>query len=658
MKVNIERAIKSITDEIDFYQPLYEGIVNAFQAEADEVKINFVLENGYVVGYSVQDNGEGFTDENIDAFLTLWSDHKIKKGALGSGRILCLKVFEDILIESQTKDTITQKGQKVNIKFNRDFKANNINDEEIQREENSSSTSYTITRYQNIHDDYQKTYQNNRVPFDQEKVQDAIFINLLPLFIGKKTSGQPFSIYFGTTQWINQDSLKEKFDDLQFEEKQFKMNAKYQDEECSEEEFVFTLTYQIKNDQEGNLDQFYGAADRKVKDFTGSVRLKPLPNDYSGIFCLSSPYFDTRVKDSRKDFTMEANQSIPSDQNPITFPQINDQLENLLKEILFKKFPTIEEDLTARKEKIASQFPHLARYIKPIDKLGITESEIIKEAEKTFLDNSKKTVQQVEKFTENIKKGKKFNEEKFLELTTHFTETGREQLASYIGYRQTIIDMLHELLEQHKIKKGSINEKMIHDLFMPMSTTSDISHPYANNIWIFDDKFMSFNYAASDKTIAKIVADVEGKASASIPDHHKDKTPDLVMFYSDEESAYKDVVLVEFKKFGEPIDAKEKAINQLERYPLYIRKNIENVRSIFTYTILDIDDELREVLKDVKRFQENAFGDKENNFSAYYTFNEGQKAHINVVSFEQVLHDAAKRNKVFLNILLEKLKSE
>lgn len=34
MKVNIDRAVKSITETIEFYQPLYESIVNSFQADS------------------------------------------------------------------------------------------------------------------------------------------------------------------------------------------------------------------------------------------------------------------------------------------------------------------------------------------------------------------------------------------------------------------------------------------------------------------------------------------------------------------------------------------------------------------------------------------------------------------------------------------------
>lgn len=125
------------------------------------------------------------------------------------------------------------------------------------------------------------------------------------------------------------------------------------------------------------------------------------------------------------------------------------------------------------------------------------------------------------------------------------------------------------------------------------------------------------------------------------------------MFYSNLENEYKDVLLIEFKKLDGSIDDKEKAINQINRYPRYIDENIEKIRSIFTYTILDIDKELIDGLTKEHGFIENAFGEEDNKISAYYKYNPSVKAHINVVSFHQVLQDANKRNKVFLDILKE-----
>lgn len=655
MLVNLERAIKSITETIGFFQPLYESIINSFQANADEVQISFIQDvNKNILGYMIKDNGEGFTNDSLMSYITLWSDYKVKQGALGSGRIMCLKVFDNIIIESQTKDNKNSIGNKVNFIFNRNFNANSI--DEIPQVSNSSNTSYTITRFEDIREDYLKV--NGVQYFDIVKIKEDIFIKLLPMFIRFKDDKKKFNIKISEQEWLSDKNLNERFDELKFESKSFDITKdlsqfdKDDSDIKNEKTYTFNLFYRLEEDKHNSLEQFYGAADRYITAFSKGVRLEKLKDGYSGIFCLTSKYFEEdRVKDSRNAFIIGFNENNANKDNPITFPEINDYLEKILNEILEKKFPEVREDLQVRKNKLIDQFPHLTRYISKIDTLTMSEANMLKKAEDEFFSETKKVRKEVEAFTKELQKGKnKFDEKRFQDITKHFTEVGREQLADYIGYRQTIVDMLLEIYDETQEDSSRFDEKDIHTLFMPMATTSKTTFNYANNVWIFDDKFMSYNYAASDKTIAQIVIDVEG-LDIGIEEYVKNKKPDLVMFYSDSEDEYKDVLLIEFKRLNDGIDGKAKAINQINRYPMYIEEHVKNIRSIYTYTILDIDDEFIKDLKKVHLFQENAFGDHDNRITAYYKYNPEVRAHINVVSFSQVLQDANKRNKVFLDIL-------
>lgn len=663
MLVNLERAIKSITENIGFFQPLYEAIINSFQANASKVKIIFEKDDKRnIIGYSVHDNGEGFTDKNIQSYLTLWSDYKITQGALGSGRIMCLKVFDNIIIESQTKDTDSSSGQKINIDFNRNFTANSI--DEVEKVQNKSITSYTITTFKNINEEHLK--QNGYKQYDVKKIEEDIFIKLLPMFIRFKDENKQFIIEIDINKWLDESNLKQKFEELKFENKSFGITVdlskfdKENDDLKNEKTYEFNLLYRIQKDDKNTLEQFYGASDRYITPLSKGIRLEKLNVGYSGIFCLTSQYFEeNRVKDSRNAFVITFGQSNATKDNPITFPDINEHLQKLLNEILKNEFPEVEQDLKERKDNIINKFPHLARYVNKIDSLTMTEANIQKQAENEFFQETKRVRAEVEKFTEELKKGKsKFDEKRFKAITNHFTEVGREQLADYIGYRQTIIDMLIEIYDETSENKSAFKEEDIHNLFMPMSHTSNTLFTYANNVWIFDDKFMSYNYCASDKTIAKIVSDVAGVNRDTVSKEQRDKKPDLVMFYSNPENEYKDVLLIEFKKLNSSIDDKEKAINQINRYPRYIEENVPNVRSIFTYTILDIDAELEKGLTKEHGFIENAFGNEDNKICAYYKYNENVKAHINVVSFSQVLQDANKRNKVFLDILKENFSTD
>lgn len=665
MQVNINRAIKSIKEDINFYQPLYEGIVNSFQANANKIEIKFNIKDNYVIGYTIEDNGEGFTNDNIKSYLELWSEHKIEKGALGSGRILCLKVFDNILIKSQTLNSFDKKAHKelahyIEMDFNKNFKANTI--EDIKIVEAISDKSFTITEFKNINDEYVSLYEKSKEPFDLEKIKENIFIKLLPMFIRFNREDKDFSININSLEWLNRNNLQTEFREHKFEEESFVISKdlaiynKENEDLKDEQKFEFTLLYRITEDKNKQLEQFYGASDRYIKAFPKGIKLEKLDEGYSGIFCLTSIYFDTRVEDSRNAFTITFNQSNATKENPITFPEINNELKKLLNKVLLNKFPETKKEFTNRQELAVEKFPHLSRYIKKIDSLTMSESDMLKQAEKEFIAETKLVRQEVQNFTEKIKQDKNFDEKAYQEVTRHFTQVGREQLADYIGYRQTIIDMLLEIHDETTKDGKRFNESDIHNLFMPQYQTSDTSFHYANNVWIFDDKFMSYNYSASDKTIAKIVSDVTGKSKEEILKFQREKKSDLVMLYSNPEDEYKDVLIIEFKRLNDGIDGKEKALTQLKKYPLFIRENIENVRSIFAYSIIDIDEEFERTLTKIEGFHKNSFGDKENKVSAYYRYNEEVQAHINVVSFLQVLEDASKRNKVFLDILIQNFK--
>lgn len=654
MKVNIARAIKSIKGNINFYQPLYEAIVNSFQANATNVEISFetAIEKGqeYIVGYTIKDNGEGYSDKNIDHFLTLWTDHKVKIGALGSGRILCLKVFDNMIIKSQTKDTLTEKGQEVNFDFNRSFEANSV--EEVERIKKASNDSYTITTFKNIHEDYLKTYSNQIKPFNPSDVEEQIFINLLPLFINKKENGDEFTIKIGAVEW-NKNTLIEKFEELNFQHKYFTLRTKYQDEDKVDEDFDFTLTYRISDDGLGKLEQFYGASDRKVRNFTSSVKLNPLPDKNSGIFCLTSPYFNERVEDSRTDFTVSVTEQILSDEHPISFPSINIELEKLLREILFDVFPTIKTKLEENKKTVASNNPHLSKYIKDISKLGLSITDITNQADEKYRKASQDTKNKIVKFSEKLKKKKKFDYEEYKQVVDDFTEKGQEQLAQYIGYRQVIIDMMFDVWECNNDKdKESYSEDYIHRLIMPPhKIKKNAKHRITeNNFWLFDDKFMSYTYTASDTDIEKFLKELEIELDDETKDLYGDDRPDILMLYSDDEDKEKDVVIVELKKINIGTYDKEKAISQLLTYARVIKRAIPNIRDIFLYGVVDLDPKLEDILLD-RAFYPRALTRNGHNIPAYYQYNDARKAHVHVLSFKHIVEDASKRNQLFLEIL-------
>jgi hypothetical protein len=73
-------------------------------------------------------------------------------------------------------------------------------------------------------------------------------------------------------------------------------------------------------------------------------------------------------------------------------------------------------------------------------------------------------------------------------------------LIAYIKHRQNIIDKLKEMNNN----KESL-EKNIHNLLLQKGSEGDEFSPVEldkNNLWLLGDKFMSYNYIASEKAIS------------------------------------------------------------------------------------------------------------------------------------------------------------
>lgn len=654
MRVDLEKAVKKITKYPDFFRPLYEAIVNAIQAKATEITIKFELEkkghSDIISGYIIDDNGEGYTEDNINSFLTLWSDHNSAQGALGSGRVLCLKVFDDIIIKSQTKDTKVGLGYKVAINFNQKFKFNST--DEIKKEANSSDKSFTNTHYTNPTEYYKEMKPTLNLPV----LEKEFFIELLPLFIRFNKNKVKFRINIQDKLWIDDNCIGDIFKELNFKTEKIQVPSSIKDDT---QVFDFELTYQIDKNGKNSLNQFYGASDRKVTTFPANTSIKRLPENASGIFCLSGKYLSDRVDDSREKFTIPMNENNTTSENPLLFRDINNHLSNKLNDILKDEFPKIEETLEEEKNAAIEENPHLTAYIKNIKKLTIQKSEIIKIAENQFEKKFKDTKKDIINFTKSIIKTKDFSKSRYIQITKEFTEVGQEQLAHYIAYRQTIIEMLFNVYECNNDKsKESFNEDYIHNLIMPQKKKKfDRKNLITeNNFWLFDDKFMSYSYTASDEEIDKILTSLQVEMNDETLEYFGKDRPDLLMLYSDEVSKSKDVVIVELKKINISSYDRSKAVDQVNLYADIIREEMDDVEEIFVYVVVDLDHKLERILR-TRSFLPKAYTKDGHNMMSYYMYNPNNRSHVTVLSFKHLISDASSRNNLFLEVLRNEITS-
>ena len=110
--------------------PLFEAVVNSIHALEDagvsteHGRIQVVIDRlpaqsrlldgddkkreiarGEISGFTIKDNGIGFTEENYQAFMMLDTDRKVARGGRGIGRLLWLKAFDRAEILSRFEDS-------------------------------------------------------------------------------------------------------------------------------------------------------------------------------------------------------------------------------------------------------------------------------------------------------------------------------------------------------------------------------------------------------------------------------------------------------------------------------------------------------------------------------------------------------------------------
>jgi hypothetical protein len=213
-----------------------------------------------------------------------------------------------------------------------------------------------------------------------------------------------------------------------------------------------------------------------------------------------------------------------------------------------------------------------------------------------------------------------------------------EDLARFIVHRALVIESLANLPPESA-------EDAIHEAILPRR--SDGGEIRENNVWLVDDKFLSYSAIYSDCTLARIVEEIGVEVAAK-----QQRRPDIAAFFSkDNENHPNKLVIIEFKKPGADIFENNKALTQCRLYANELANRIPTVREVFAFSIVEIDDEfyldLKQTgFKDVFSLTERV---------VYNDFLIGSASeiplHLYVMPAAALLRDAKARNRVFEEVL-------
>jgi hypothetical protein len=660
LNINIAGRVKKVKTD-NFLVPLFEAISNSIHSIeglpssfSGEIKIEIIrqprqgtLESNEVgeksvTGFVLTDNGIGFSDANMDSFCEADSTLKAKQGGKGVGRFSWLKFFEKATIES----VFTTEKKNKRRKFS--FSSSGIDEDDLVDVTSATITSVTL-------DPLQLHFESKT-----RRSHDQIAISIIEHFIAYLVTGSlPKLTLIDGAANIDVKDLYQKSIGKNAVTKSFKIRGAYF--KATGIKFFLgnaTHTAFLCGDKR--------AAEKVLLSKRDPFLTKRFTDDglrqYAYQIFVESEYLDSIVNDDRDGFRFPDSGSLEAaSENSISKDEILAEVTKIVREEMSSEITKIKEDNIKTVHSFVSNSAPQYRYV--IQKHQ-NEIATIHDSDPAKIDEALRRIQFEDELKTKaeismlMKKSEEVGEsaraewqKRSTEIFAKLSEAAKGSLASYIVQRKSILELLKKRLESSEGMHA--REEAIHQLIFPMRTTSDDVSYEEQNLWIVDERLSYHYYLASDKPLRTISVAESGSA----------KEPDIIVFNRPialndrpEQDRLESVVILEFKRPGETsVEGQKNPVDQvLEYIELIMEGRAENRKGrplqstdavyFFGYVICELDPLLRKVLSR-RTMRETPDG------RGMFGFFPDHKAYIEVISYDKMVDDAAKRNK----ILFEKL---
>lgn len=231
-------------------------------------------------------------------------------------------------------------------------------------------------------------------------------------------------------------------------------------------------------------------------------------------------------------------------------------------------------------------------------------------------------------------------------------ELGKSSVALYVVHRKVMLDFLEESLETDPGTGRYPLEEIVHKIIYPMRTASSDVPYEQQNLWIIDERLTYYGFLASDMPLDRMAA--LANASASRPDIMI--FDDALSFAEEGGGALNSLVIVEFKRPGRADYSKGDPVEQVYRMIREIKGGHFRDRSgreikvaseripAYAYVICDLT-------KEVEIIAENRSLWRTPDNLGFYGFNPALAAYIEIISYDKLLVDAKKRNRILFDKL-------
>ncbi|MBK8815207.1 MAG: ATP-binding protein [Methylococcaceae bacterium] len=604
-----------------------------------------------IIGFIIEDNGIGFNDNNLASFNEFDSEYKLAKGCRGVGRLLWLKAFERIEINSGFQASESSYRRR---KFSFDSKNGISIPQEIAISGEDIKTTVHLQ-------EFNKKYQANS-PKTIDSIARTILEHCLWYFV--RPQGFPKIIIKDDDSGASLIDLTELYDSFMYE------SAK--NESIKIKEFDFELTH-IKFRASLGKKHIISlcAASRLVKeeDIGGKIpglfgKISDSLGEFTYSCYVSSSYLDDRVRPERTSFNLtEQNVDDHLSDSELSLNEIIDQVIDRTKDYL-KVY--LQQNIEKGKNRVdtfisekAPRYRPIIQHISEIDLAidpAISDKDLDIHLHKQLAAVERDMLRQGHEIMANFDNDFDDYQKRLQEYLRTAEEIKKSDLANYVSHRRVIIDLLAKATKRTDTGCYA-REDLIHNLIMPMQKDSNEVLQDSCNLWLIDERLAFHNYLSSDKTLNSLP--ITGDSTAKSPDLCALNVYDNPILVSEKQSLpLASITVIEIKrpmrndaKAGEDKDPIEQALGYLGRIreggvrtadgrPIPESKEIPG----YCYVVADLTPT---VINRCKLLGMTVTSDH----MGYFHFNPNFKAYIEVISYDKLVNAAKERNRAFFDKL-------
>lgn len=580
---------------------------------------NSLIDKNTDIEISCLDNGAGFDNPQVKAFVTKDTTYKDSLNIKGNGkckglgRVQFFHFFNHLKIESCYLDNDGDiKNRELSISDN----TNEVSEADFKIIANGPQILQTkITLWQLKKNSNQNQLIDISEQFSASKIRNHLFLAFIQRFIVLKNDIGNFSI--SITEFKDDYIDTEKIDSNDLPEpteiKTLKLitNSQVVD---SEYENIKVTRYSLPSNSFKNARHEIALCANSAivlpitKRFIKHPqdRERPIEDKFETIL-VESDFLENKVNAQRDGFLIPEDNNLNDDFiNNITMQDIVESIEDYVYSILTPKDFDKHALINSTQEKFGISSSMLNDMNIKVH-FSDTEENIAKRVLRKYQDEIVRETSEIIDIKQEVlsldPRSEDFREkvaEMSWMLTSSIQKVDMANLSQLVVRRSTIIEILKlavsSMLNCQNGNERNENEKIIHNIFFPMN--KDSSEVTDHDIWILSEEYHYFEHIASDKSLASIPwNDGEKLFTEDIDEsleqlfalnnkNHRFKRPDIAIF-NQEGSA----IIIEFKAPG--VELQEHTNDLIQYARLLAAKSNGKITRFYGYLIGDTIDDSR-----------------------------------------------------------------